>query len=100
MMMALALAVRAAVAHARAPDLDRPDPGLDRSLRCMAMADQAATPCRVDLIGMHREESRHLGLDRQAQHLPRPFTKHREQGIVLDRPTNAVSESSNWRAWR
>jgi hypothetical protein len=53
----------------------------------MAMADQAATPCFVDPIGMHREESRHFDLDRQAQHLPRPFVQHGEQRVFLDRPS-------------
>ena len=53
----------------------------------MAMADQAAAPCLVDPIGMHREEGRHLGLDRQAQHPPGTFTQHGEQWIVLDHPS-------------
>jgi hypothetical protein len=51
----------------------------------MAVAHQATLP--VDLIGVHRQEGRHLGLDRVAQHLPGPFTQHSEQRIVLDRPS-------------
>ena len=53
----------------------------------MAMADHTAAPCLVDPIGMHRKEGRHLGLDRQAQHLPSPFTQHCEQRVILDRPS-------------
>ena len=51
------------------------------------MADQAPAPFLVDLIGVHRKEGRHLGLDRVGQHLPGPFTQHSEQRIVLDRPS-------------
>jgi len=49
------------------------------------MADHAAAPCLVDLIGVHRQEGRHLGLDRVDQHLPGTFTQHSEQRIILNR---------------
>jgi hypothetical protein len=83
----MALIVCAAVAHAGTPDFDRADPGLKRSLGCMAMADHTAAPFLVDLIGVHRQEGRHLGLDRVGQHLPGTFTQHSEQRIVLNRPS-------------
>ena len=50
----------------------------------MAVADEAPPPGLVDPVGMHREKVRNLGLDRQAQHLPRPFTQDGEQRVVLD----------------
>jgi hypothetical protein len=53
----------------------------------MAMADQATTALFVDPIGVHRQEGCHLGLDRVGQHLPRPFTQHGEQRVVLDYPS-------------
>jgi hypothetical protein len=84
---ALALIVRAAVANPRPLDLDRADPGRQRSLRRMAVAHQAPSPRLVVPVGMHREKVRNLGLDRQAQHLPRPFTQDREQRVVLDGPS-------------
>jgi hypothetical protein len=53
----------------------------------MAMADQATPPFLVDLVGVHRKEGCHFGLDRGSQHLPRPLTQHGEQRVVLDRPS-------------
>ena len=75
------------VAHPRPLHLNAADAGLDAALRCVAVADQAATSALVDLIGMHRKEGCHLGLDRVGQHLPRSFTQHGEQRVVFDRPS-------------
>jgi hypothetical protein len=77
----------ATIVHTRPPDLDRSDPRLDLTPRCVAVAHQAPASLVVDQIVMGGEKARHLGLDRVAQHPPCPLAQHAQQRIVLDRPT-------------
>jgi hypothetical protein len=82
----LAAGAVAAVAHLRSAHLDRTDARLDLALRRVPVADDAAPAAAVLELGVRREETFDLGLDRLLQHPSCSRAQHLEQRIVLDAP--------------
>jgi hypothetical protein len=86
----------APVAHLGAPDLDRPDPGLDRTLRPMAVTDDAVAPIRQFEILPQGDEGVGFRDQHLSQHATGAFTRDFRQRIVdgvrlTERDDSAIS---------
>jgi hypothetical protein len=73
-----------AVADLRAAHCDRPDPGLQLTLRRMAIAYHPPTAPIVDDLGTRGDEPIDFDLDRAAQHATGTLTQDHQQRIVGD----------------
>jgi hypothetical protein len=72
----------APVAHLGATDLDRPDPGLDRALRSMAVTHDAVATIRQFQVLPQGDEGIGFGDQHLGQHSAGPFTGKFGQWIV------------------
>jgi hypothetical protein len=72
----------APVAHLGAPDLDRPDPGLDRTMWPMAVTHDAVAAIRQFQVLPHGDEGVGFGDQHLSQYSASAFTCEFGQGII------------------
>jgi hypothetical protein len=91
-------------AHLGAPDLDRPDPGLDRALRSMAVTNDAVASVRQFQVLPHGDEGVGFRDQRLRQHAAGAFTSKLGQRIVdrirlTERDDSAISRHGVSLVW-